>query len=435
MSEEIVKSEFVHPGELTEFPANSNTHSPQNIDELAAGRRKFTQYKNIVIWQPAEEMTVTLKNGKEATLKPGIKYVIAGNGLHQASIKRRDDNIEIKDFSHLSYGEAVLLAEYDNASPLSSKIDPEQMKANLDHARSLYVDNEQMAQTMERARKLAGVVEGSGEDGKDVGQGIDKAEELQKIWQVEAGQLWQIGDHKLLCGDCRNPGDLARLTGGEKVNLVVTDPPYGVGYANKNKYLNTISPGNRIQTEIKGDHETKEETQALWKAAFREMSKVMLPGAVVYCFMPQGGDQMMMMMMMMRGAGIEPRHEIIWLKNNHVLGRVDYAYKHEPILYAWKDGGHKFYGGFQTSILEFDKPLRNDLHPTQKPVELIRKLVRNSSKAGENVYDPFAGSGTTGIAAQNEGRRSLLMELLPKYCSVILQRFQDTFNIKPKLIT
>ena len=146
--------------------------------------------------------------------------------------------------------------------------------------------------------------------------------------------------------------------------------------------------------------------------------------------MPQGGDQMMMMMMMME-SGIEPRHELIWLKNNHVLGRVDYAYKHEPILYAWKDGGHKFYGEFQTSILEFDKPTKSDMHPTTKPVELVCRLIANSSLNNEIVFDGFAGSGTTGIACQNLGRKARLIELDPGYCGVILERFSSAF---PNLI-
>ena len=232
--------------------------------------------------------------------------------------------------------------------------------------------------------------------------------------------------HRLVCGDCTDPQVVARVMDGEKAQLVVTDPPYGVSYADKNKFLNTIAKGNRIQIPIVGDQGTKKDTQELWRAAFSEMSQVMSSGAVVYCFMPQGGDQMMMMMMMMMmEAGIEPRHEIIWLKNNHVLGRVDYAYKHEPILYAWKDGSHKFYGGFQTSILEFAKPQKSDLHPTTKPVELIECLIRNSSRVGEIVYDPFIGSGTTGVACERLGRQSRMIEIHPPYVAVCLQRLSD----------
>jgi DNA modification methylase len=264
------------------------------------------------------------------------------------------------------------------------------------------------------------------EEPTDAEPQIDRAAELNEKWGVVTGDLWQIGPHRLLCGDSTKRDDVERVMGGELCELVVTDPPYGVSYADKNKFLNAISPANRVETPIENDHASKEETQAMWKAAFSEAYKYMKPGAVFYCFMPQGGDQMMMMMMMM-SAGIEPRHELIWLKNNHVLGRVDYAYKHEPILYAWKEGGHKFYGGFQTSILEFPKPQISDLHPTMKPVELIQKLIENSSMIDAIVYEPFAGSGTTLVACQNLGRIARAIEISPAYCAVILERMSQAF--------
>jgi len=265
---------------------------------------------------------------------------------------------------------------------------------------------------------------------------IDRAAELQKKWGTELGQLWQLGDHRLICGDCTDATVVERVMGGELAQLVITDPPYGVSYADKNKWLNSISPGNRIQTEIKNDHASKDETQAMWKSAFKEMVGAMQPGAAVYCFMPQGGDQMMMMMMMMMmSAGIEPRHEIIWLKNNHVLGRVDYAYKHEPILYAWKEGGHKFYGGFQTSVIEFPKPQSSDLHPTMKPVGLVEKLLTNSSLKDATVYDPFLGSGTTLIACENLNRKCRASEIDPGYVAVTLERWAEHTGKTPELIT
>jgi DNA modification methylase len=143
----------------------------------------------------------------------------------------------------------------------------------------------------------------------------------------------------------------------------------------------------------------------------------------------------MMMRMMMMGAGIEPRHELIWIKNNHVLGRVDYAYKHEPILYAWKDGGHKFYGDFQTSLLEFQRPQVSDMHPTMKPVELIERLISNSSLRDAFVYDPFSGSGTTIIACERLGRKCRAVEISPGYVAVAIQRWVDMTGGTPELIT
>ena len=256
---------------------------------------------------------------------------------------------------------------------------------------------------------------------------IDRAAELLEKWQVKTGDMFAIGEHRLICGDCTDATVVARVTEKEPVRLVIIDPPYGVSYADKNTFLNAISPANRIETPIENDHMNKENTQDLWRAAFAEIYKAMDKGAVIYCFMPQGGDQMMMMMMMMMSEKIEPRHELIWLKNNHVLGRVDYAYKHEPILYAWKEGGHKFYGDFQTSILEYPKPQLSDLHPTMKPVKLIQKLIENSSLQDETVLDSFCGSGTTLIACQNLHRRGRAIEISPAYVAVTLQRMSAAF--------
>jgi DNA modification methylase len=283
------------------------------------------------------------------------------------------------------------------------------------------------------ADELAGIELDSEPDSEgDTEPQTDRAEELRVQWGVEYGDLWALGEHRLLCGDSTKADDVGRVMDGEKAELVVTDPPYGVSYADKNSFLNAIDKGNRIQTEIKNDHLDKEQTQELWKSAFCEMSKAMDKGAVVYCFMPQGGDQMMMMMMM--GAGIEPRHELIWLKNNHVLGRTDYAYKHEPILYAWKEGGHHFYGDFQTSILEYPRPQKADMHPTMKPVELVMKLVENSSHPGGILYEPFSGSGTTIIAAENLKRKARAIEISPAYVAVALQRWADHTGKTPTLI-
>lgn len=147
----------------------------------------------------------------------------------------------------------------------------------------------------------------------------------------------------------------------------------------------------------------------------------------------------MMMMMSLSDAGWKVRHELIWVKNNHVLGRCDYNYKHEPILYGWKqDGTHKFFGGFQTSVLEFDKPQKSDQHPTTKPVDLIGRLIENSTEPDNLILDTFLGSGTTMVAAHQLHRRCYGLEIDPKYCQVIIDRMHKldpslpiTINGKP----
>ncbi len=172
MASEIVPTLTLHPGELTAHPANSNTHSRANIEELAESRRLFDQYKNVVTWSPPEEITVEI-DGQPMTLKPGIKYVIAGNGFHQASLLRRDDAIEVKDYSHLNYDEALLLMEIDNFSPLGSKPDPVRMRENLDRARGLIADNPRMMAMMDHAREMAGIIDLDGIEFKEFDESIE----------------------------------------------------------------------------------------------------------------------------------------------------------------------------------------------------------------------------------------------------------------------
>lgn len=257
------------------------------------------------------------------------------------------------------------------------------------------------------------------------GGGDDAPEVEDGPTRCQPGDLWRLGRHRLLCGDSTKADDTGRLMTDERADMVFTDPPYGVSYADKNRYLNAVAPANRIQIPILGDHEDIEETAAMWQAAFITMHDAMRPGAVFYVTAPQGGDQMMMMMMMMMSAVLPVRHELMWLKNNHVLGRADYAYKHEPILYGWRrDGSHYYGGGFQTSVWEIDKPQKSDLHPTMKPIELVERAVSNSSRPGDLVIDWFLGSGTTIIACERTGRRCYGIEIEPRYCDVILKRWE-----------
>ena len=396
-------------------PRNYNAHGADQITKLRTSLRKFGQVKNIVVWR---------------------NLYVAGHGLAQAATLEGWQTLRANVIPD-DWPEERVLAYLAADNELARQSDPDQAAlAALIAEVGRYDDEliEAIGYSNAEFEKLLAEVGGAGGGaGADTEPQIDKAEELRQRWGTETGQLWRMGEHRLICGDCTDRAVVERVMGGERAALVVTDPPYGVEYADKNKFLNSISRGNGIQTQIEGDHGDKKDIQAMWKNAFCEMSSVMKPGAVVYCFMPQGGDQMMMMMMMMMmGAGIEPRHELIWLKNNHVLGRVDYAYKHEPILYAWKEGGHKFYGDFQTSVIECKKPQKSDLHPTMKPVELIEVLIKNSSRGGEVAYEPFAGSGTTLIACHNLSRRCRAVEISPAYCAVILQRFLDHTGIQPE---
>ena len=264
---------------------------------------------------------------------------------------------------------------------------------------------------------------------------ISRAEELRKEWGTELGQMWQCGEHRVICGDCTDKAVVQRVMGGGMADLLVTDPPYGVSYSAKNEFLNAVGRGNRIQTPIENDHMKPEAMSELWIKSFSNIRNSVKAGASYYITGPQGGDLLLLLLLALKESRFPLRHMLIWAKNNHVLGRSDYHYQHEPIIYGWVDGAHSFYGGHsQTSLWFVDKPHKSDLHPTMKPVALFLKAIQNSTKEGDVALDPFMGSGTTMIACGNSNRCAYGVELDPGYVAVILQRYKDTFKKEPVLV-
>ena len=252
---------------------------------------------------------------------------------------------------------------------------------------------------------------------------------------TKPGDLWLLGEHRLLCGTSESLDDMAKLMNGETADLLLTDPPYGVSYASKNEFLNAYDKGNRVQREIANDHRTPKEMQEFWFLVLSNAHAVCSNKASYYIFSPQGGDLMMMMMMSIERAGWQLKHTLVWVKNNHVLGRCDYHYKHEPVFYGWKqDGTHEFFGSSScVTTLNFDRPSKSDLHPTMKPVALCAFLMQNNSREGGKVLDLFLGSGTTLIAAEQTGRKCFGMELDPHYCDVIVKRWETLTGKKAEL--
>ena len=252
---------------------------------------------------------------------------------------------------------------------------------------------------------------------------------------IQRGDLFTLGRHRLLCGDSTSAEDVGRLMDGEKADLLLTDPPYGVSYASKNEFLNSIGKGNHVQIAIENDHKKPEEMSAFWVATFTTVREHMRPGASYYVTGPQGGDLLLLLLLALKEGGFPLRHMLVWAKNNHVLGRSDYHYKHEPIIYGWVEGAHTFYGGHsETSLWSIDKPHKSDLHPTMKPVALFAKAVENSTKSSETVLDPFLGSGTTLVACEQLGRTCYGMEISPQYCQVIIDRWENLTGQKAEKV-
>jgi len=260
----------------------------------------------------------------------------------------------------------------------------------------------------------------------------DNVPDMPKDAKSKIGDLWTFRNHhRLLCGDSTKKEDVERLMNNKKADLFITDPPYGVCYADKNKALNAISLANRIQYPIKNDHKSKEEMGELWRGAFTNAYKFTKENSCYYINAMQGGDLMMMMMILKSGWNL--KHMMIWVKNNHVLSRMDYHYQHEPIFYGWKEKEvHRWFGGHnETSVWMVNKPQKSDLHPTMKPIAIIEKPIINSSEKNNIILDLFGGSGSTLIACEKLNRKCYMMEIDPIYIDVILQRWADYTGQEP----
>jgi site-specific DNA-methyltransferase (adenine-specific) len=246
--------------------------------------------------------------------------------------------------------------------------------------------------------------------------------------RCKLGDLWQLGDHRLICGDSTDVSVIDRLMDGVKADLYLTDPPYNVDYTD----------GHENERKIMNDHfDTDEQCgEQLWLPAFSNALLHSKDCCSVYCFMPQGGTHMMMMMMMMGKAGWQVKHELIWKKQSIVLNRADYNYQHEPFLYGWNKT-HKFYGKGKfknTSVWEFDRPTKSKEHPTMKPIELLAEILLNATERENLVLDTFGGSGSTLIACEQLNRKCYMCELDPHYCDVIIDRWEQFTGEKAVLI-
>lgn len=276
--------------------------------------------------------------------------------------------------------------------------------------------------------------------GEDPGPQEDKAEELRQKWQTAPGQMWLLDSgkghpHRLICGDCTDRAVVERVMGGEKAEMVWTDPPYGVSVGDKNRYYKSIGLGNRTE-DLENDNLSEPDLSAMLCVAFDNAVLQCSVGAAWYVAAPPGPLHILFGQVL-KDRGIW-RQTIQWVKNNATFSPmgVCYHWQAEPIFFGWiPNGGHRWHGGRkQTTVWEIDRPVASPEHPTMKPVELVVRAVENSSLVGEIVYDPFLGSGTTLIACEKLGRRCRAVEIDPGYTAVALQRFFDMTGVSPVLL-
>jgi DNA modification methylase len=243
----------------------------------------------------------------------------------------------------------------------------------------------------------------------------DETPAVPEIAITEAGDLWMLGNHRLLCGDSASIGAVERLMDGQKADLAVTDPPYNVDYEGKTK----------DKLRIKNDKMSDQGFVQFLRHVYAGLAVAVKDGAAVYVFHADTFGHHFRQQFI--NAGFHLSGVCIWKKQTIVMGRSDFHWKHEPVLYGWKNGAsHAWYGDRkQSTVWEFDGPTRSDLHPTMKPVALIEYPLSLSSKSGDMVIDLFGGSGSTLIGCEKTGRSARLMELDPKYCDVIVRRWQN----------
>ena len=232
--------------------------------------------------------------------------------------------------------------------------------------------------------------------------------------RVKPGEIWQLGEHRLMCGNSTDENSVKTLLGGVMADLYLTDPPYNVDYTGKTKDA----------LKIENDKKENEEFKDFLLTAFSAADKVLKKGASFYIW--HADSEGFNFREAVNEVGWMMKQCLIWNKNSMVIGRQDYQWKHEPCLYGWKPGAsHKWYGDRkQTTVIDYNRPTRNAEHPTMKPVGLFGYLISNSTKKNDLVLDTFGGSGTTIIACEQLGRRCDMMELDPHYCDVIIARWE-----------
>ncbi|MEC3862362.1 DNA modification methylase [Mesobacterium sp. TK19101] len=256
---------------------------------------------------------------------------------------------------------------------------------------------------------LSGVEEAAAEDADEVPDAPDDP-------VSRPGDLWQLGPHRLLCGDATVATDVERLLGNDKANICFCDPPYNVDYAG-GVGAEKAGKDRRIRNDALGDAFG----QFLYVACV--LINARTAGAVYICM---SSSELHTLQKAFTEAGGHWSTFVIWAKDRFTLGRSDYQRQYEPILYGWPEGAKRRWCGArdQGDVWLIDRPAKNDLHPTMKPVALVERALRNSSRVGDLVFDPFGGSGTTLIAAETTGRKAALLELDPKFVDVIVERWQ-----------
>ena len=378
---------------LIPYARNAKRHSDAQVAQIAASIREFGWGAPLLV--------------------DGDNNVIAGHGRLLAARKLGLSEVPVVAMAHLTDTQRKALILADNKIAENASWDDELLGLELSELQEAGFDLDLTGFTPEEWDALI-----CGEEPDNPGLTEENAvPEVPENPVSKPGDLWILGGHKLLCGDATQPESYKALLGDELVDMTFTDPPYNVNYANSAK--DKLRGKNRpiLNDNLGADFER------FLKSACQNILSV-TKGAV---YIAMSSSELDTLQTAFRSAGGKWSTFIIWAKNTFTLGRADYQRQYEPILYGWRDGTDHYWCGArdQGDVWQIKKPQKNDLHPTMKPVELVERAIRNSSKTQDIVLDPFGGSGSTLIACEKSGRRARLIELDPKYVDVIIRRWQD----------
>jgi len=419
--------------ELKPHPKNPRVHPDSAIDKLVRSIKEFGWTNPILVSTDG--------------------YILAGHARLKAAEKAGIEEVPVIYLPlEGAKAEAYLIA--DNRLQDETDWDYEKLKDLLQDLDTGEFDIELTGFDVDEIEEL--IAQFAPEESEVEEDDFDPEENIPEIPVTQPGDLWILGRHRLLCGDATRPEDVARLMNGNTADLVVTDPPYNVDYGSKaesiNKYGYAFS-NRHIANDCMSEHQFTD----FLASAFKNMADNLKSGGAFYIW--HASTTLYEFETALRLNNLKSRQQLIWNKNSFVLGRQDYQWKHEPCLYGWKDGAAHYFiddrtqatviedkgldfkkmkkeelvallkeifsDKVSTTVINEDKPMRSAEHPTMKPLKLLERLIKNSSRPGELVLDTFGGSGSTMMTCEQLNRTCYMMELDPIYCDVIIKRWEN----------
>ena len=391
MGKTTTEMQLVPLSKLVPYVNNARTHSPEQLAKLRSSLREFGFINPVIIDRDFN--------------------VIAGHGRIAAAKEEGITEVPCVFVDYLTEAQKKAYILADNRMALDAGWDEELLRIEIESLQGADFD---VSLTGFGEDEIADLFSGDGEkDVKD--DDFDLSAALEKAAFVEKGDIWTVGRHRLMCGDATSAEDVAALMDGKKANLIVTDPPYNVAFKS----------GSGLS--IQNDSMENGEFYTFLYNSFQNMVEHLESGGAAYVF--HADTEGLNFRKAFVDAGFHLAGVCIWVKNSLVLGRSDYQWQHEPVLYGFlKNGKHPWYSDRkQTTIWNYDKPKRNKNHPTSKPLDLLGYPICNSSQENAIVIDTFGGSGSTMMACEQTDRICCMMELDEKYASVILRRYvEDT---------